>query len=308
VGYLWASGYAWGWTPYRCGNWSYFGGFGWGWAPGAGCGAFGWGFIGGGQPVNIAVFPNGYRPVRVPIPGRGPERPLIPVHTFSPLPTAKPVQQGPRRIAGLTATPVAPLHANSNSGGVATGSSLRRDYPVDSKTHAPVLGLAGTRPAVVYTAPGSQPAGRPAQGLSPATPTTRPAPATSYSEPARPAAAAPAAQPAPQTQRQAPPSVPVQRNSPQPPAHPTYSPPPSTPSQPRYTPPPSQPSQPRYTPPPSTPSAPRYTPPPSSPPPAPRYTPPPAPRYTPPPAPRYTPPPAPHYSPPPSSAPARGPR
>ena len=142
VGYLWASGYGWGWTPYRCGNWSYFGGFGWGWAPGAGCGAFGWGFFGGGQPVNIAVFPNGYRPIRVPVPGRGPERPLIPVHTFRPLPTARPVQQGPRRIAGLTATPIAPLHANSNSGGVATGSSLRRDYPVDSKTHAPVLGLA----------------------------------------------------------------------------------------------------------------------------------------------------------------------
>ena len=293
VGYLWASGYAWGWTPYRCGNWSYFGGFGWGWAPGAGCGAFGWGFIGGGQPVNIAVFPNGYRPIRVPVPGRGPGRPLIPVHTFSPLPTARPVQQGPRRIAGLTATPIAPLHANSNSGGVATGSSLRRDYPVDSKTHAPVLGLAGTRPAVVYTAPGSQPAGRPARASSPATPTGRPAPATSYSEPARPAAATPAAQPAPQTQRQAPPSVPAQRGSPPPPAHPTYSPPPS---QPRYTPPPSPPPAPRYTPPPSRPPAPRYTPPPS---------PPPAPRYTPPPAPR----PAPHYSsPPPSSAPARGPR
>ena len=280
VGYLWASGYAWGWTPYRCGNWSYFGGFGWGWAPGAGCGAFGWGFIGGGQPVNIAGFPSGYRPVRVPVPGRGPERPLIQVHTFRPLPTARPVQQGQRQIAGLTAKPIAPLHANSNLGGVATGSSLRRDYPVDSKTHAPVLGLAGTRPGVVFTAPGSQPAGRPERGPSPATPTSRPAPATSYSEPARPAAATPAAQPAPQTQRQAPPSVPAQRGSPPPPAHPTYSPPPS---QPRYTPPPSQPSQPRYTPPPSPPPAPRYTPPPSRSP-------------------------APHYSPPPSSAPARGPR
>jgi hypothetical protein len=277
VGYLWASGYAWGWTPYRCGNWSYFGGFGWGWAPGASCGAFGWGFVGGGRPVNIAAFPNGYRPIRVPVPGRGPERPLIQIHTFRPLPTARPVQPGRRQIAGLTATPIAPLHVNSNSGGVATGSSLRRDYPVDSQTHAPVLGLAGTRPAVVYAAPGSQSAGRAARSLSPATPTSRPAPATSYSEPARPAAATPATRP-------------------------TYSAPQTRPSQPRYTPPPSQPrstpppSQPRYAPPPSQPSAPRYTPPPS---------PPPAPRYTPPP-----PPPAPHYSaPPPSSiAPARGPR
>jgi hypothetical protein len=183
------------------------------------------------------VFPNGYRPIRVPVPGRGPERPLIPVHTFRPLPTARPVQQGPRRIAGLTATPIAPLHANSNSGGVATGSSLRRDYPVDSKTHAPVLGLAGTRPAGVYSAPGSQSAGRPARGLAPATPTSRPAPATSYCEPARPAAATPAARPAPQTQRQAPPSVPAQRNSSPPPA-PRYTPPPSRPPAPHYSPPP----------------------------------------------------------------------
>jgi len=265
AGYLWASGYPWGWTPYRCGDWSYFSGFGWGWAPGAGCGAFGWGFAGGGRPVNIAVFPSGYRTIRVPVPGHGPERPLIPVHTFTPASAARPVQQGPRQIAGFTATPIAPLHADSGSGGVATGSSLRRDYPVDSKTHAPVLGLAGTRPAVVYTAPGSgaQPA-RSTRGLSPATPAGRPAPATSYSEPARPAAPAPAPRPAPQTQRQSAPSVPVERSSPQPPAHPTYSPPPS---QPRYTPPPSPPPAPRYTPPPPPPE-PHYSAPPPSPPPS----------------------------------------
>ena len=29
VGYVWASGYPWGWTPFHCGHWSYWNGFGW---------------------------------------------------------------------------------------------------------------------------------------------------------------------------------------------------------------------------------------------------------------------------------------
>ncbi|MEO6911521.1 MAG: FecR family protein, partial [Edaphobacter sp.] len=48
TGYVWASGYGWGWTPYRCGNWSYWDGFGWGWLPGSSCGFGGWGFGRGG--------------------------------------------------------------------------------------------------------------------------------------------------------------------------------------------------------------------------------------------------------------------
>ena len=248
VGYLWASGYGWGWTPYRCGNWSYFGGFGWGWAPGAGCGGFGWGFIGGGVPVNILAYPVGYRPIRVPPPGHGPQRPLVQVHTYlpsRPSPTARPVQYGQRQIAGVAASAIAPVHNNPNFGGVPTGASLRRDYPVDSQTRTPVMGLAGTRPAVVYS-PGAQPgASRPARGLAPV---PAPRPATSYSEPSRPA------------ETPGGPGFPAQRNAPppsQPTAHPTYSPPPA-----RYTPAPA----PRYSPPPSPPPAPRYSPPPSPPP------------------------------------------
>lgn len=270
VGYLWASGYAWGWTPYRCGSWSYFGGFGWGWAPGTGCGGFGWGFIGGGFPVNIGIYPAGYRPIRVPGPGRSPGRPLIQVRTYTPLhpsPTARPVAYGQHQIAGVAARPIAPVHNNASSGGVATGSALRRDYPVDSQTRTPVLGLAGTRPAMVYT-PGAQPAGRPARSSAPV-PAARLAPATSYGEPSRPAGSS-AGQPALQTQRPTPSSAPAQRYSPpsQPAAHPIYSPPPQ-----RYTPPPSAPPAPRYTPPP----APRYSPPPSPPPASHPSSPPPAP-------------------------------
>ena len=48
AGYVWASGYGWGWTPFRCGNWSFWGGFGWGWMPGVNCGFGGWGFRGRG--------------------------------------------------------------------------------------------------------------------------------------------------------------------------------------------------------------------------------------------------------------------
>ena len=63
AGYVWASGYTWGWTPFRCGSWSYWNGFGWGWSPGAGCGRAGWGFgrgFGGVFAVNIVRPPQNY--------------------------------------------------------------------------------------------------------------------------------------------------------------------------------------------------------------------------------------------------------
>jgi hypothetical protein len=33
-GYIWVSGYEWGYTPFQCGTWNYYDAFGWGWAPG----------------------------------------------------------------------------------------------------------------------------------------------------------------------------------------------------------------------------------------------------------------------------------
>jgi hypothetical protein len=169
TGYVWASGYAWGWTPYRCGNWSYYAGFGWGWYPGAGCGGFGWGFAGGGALVNIVLVPRGYRPIRIPVPGpvpgRGPQHPLIPVHTWvgaqRGVTSAAVVRRGPKQIAGVTAAPIAPVAPVSRgfvAGGTAVGSTLRRDYPIDSTTKTPVMGLASTRPAVVHTTAGWRPA------------------------------------------------------------------------------------------------------------------------------------------------------
>ena len=295
VGYLWASGYPWGWTPYRCGNWSYFSTFGWGWAPGAGCGGLGWGFAGGGgRSVNIVNAPAGYRPIRVPTPGHGPQRPWMPVGSGRPpVVASRPVDNGPRQIGGATVTPVKRVGNGFNSGEPSATSALRRDFPVDSKTRTPVLGLAGTHPANVYTIP----ARNNHQSL-PANAGTPAASAPSYGR----QQSVPAGSPA-QNQRPANQNAPFQRGTAQPsngqpavqPDHRNYIPPPASQPAPQpdhrnYTPPPSQPQHPSYTPPPSPPPQQHYSPPP----------PPPQPHYSPPPPPASPPP-----SPPASNAPSR---
>jgi hypothetical protein len=265
TGYVWASSYSWGWTPYRCGNWSYFNSFGWGWAPGAGCGGYGWGFVGGGRPVNIGLVPVGYRPIRVPVVNRGPEHPLLTVRTSvvaEPTTRIEPVARGPRQIAGVTVAPIKPTGGGAVPGGAAAGSSLRRDYPVDSATHAPVLGLASTQPAVVHTTRTPVSSGvrtmtsAPADTEQPAVttypssrgpihpvpvdrnqPYVQPAPVNRpYNQPER---AAPAAETAPvQRYQPAPRTEPRPSNSPaQSPARTTYSAPPA-PSHSNYAPPP----------------------------------------------------------------------
>ena len=267
AGYLWASAYPWGWTPYRCGTWSFFGGFGWGWAPGAGCGGLGWGFYGGGQVVNIGLVPVGYRPIRVPITGPHPIRPVLPVRTYQPG-APRPIQYGQRQFAGRIVVPITPIR-NSFDAGTSGGSSLRRDFPVDSKSHAPVLGLASTSPSAVHANRGLHPeqptvaspgtvypgtAERPASGTPSYTGQPRPDNGQARGLAARPQ------QPTPPADKPTQQSAPVQRYSPPPtpapaPAHPTYSPPPA--AHPTYSPPPSQaPSHPSYSPPPSPPPPP----------------------------------------------------
>jgi hypothetical protein len=254
AGYIWASAYPWGWTPYRCGNWSYFNSFGWGWSPSGGCGGFGWGFGRGGRPVNIGLYPGGYRPIHVPLPGHGPERPWVPVGSGNaPVVASHPVDRGPRQISGVTVAPIKSFHRDSGSSDVAVGSSLSRDYPVDSATRAPVYGLASTRPAIVYSAPSSQPAtdrqGRPAVPSA----TARQLPAQ-----ANPAYTG---QSHPGTVTRGLASSQVQRAGPQnntpPPSHPTY-----TPSAPRptYSPPPQPASHPSAPAPRAAPSAPARSP------------------------------------------------
>jgi hypothetical protein len=161
TGYLWASAYPWGWTPYRCGSWSYFGGFGWGWAPGSTCGGRGWGFFAGGGVVNIGRAPSGYRPVRVPIAhpgGGGGWRPILPVHgpgNGTHHPGTQPVRNGMRQIGGVALARIPPVGRDRTAHDGVAGASLRRDFPVDSRTKTPVLGTASTRPTIVISSPGT---------------------------------------------------------------------------------------------------------------------------------------------------------
>ena len=72
-GYMWVSGYSWGYLPFQCGMWNYYNDFGWGWAPGAGGCSPWWrmGFYGG---PNIGMGFTGYRPPAIPRRRRPDER------------------------------------------------------------------------------------------------------------------------------------------------------------------------------------------------------------------------------------------
>ena len=152
AGYSWASGYAWGWLPYRCGQWGFYDGFGWGWSPNPYCGVFGFGGYGyGGIGFGFGNLPPGYKRPHRPIPGPGPIHPILrgPHHGQPP---AEPLHQPGRErvIAGKTVQPLQPVESGFVIGGNASGAALRRDYPVDAKTHEPVLGVVGA-----HGAPGS---------------------------------------------------------------------------------------------------------------------------------------------------------
>ncbi|HEY0263890.1 MAG TPA: FecR family protein [Granulicella sp.] len=157
-GYLWASSYSWGWTPFRCGGWSYWDDFGWGWQPNSACGAFGfagytgYGFGGGiGGFVNVVRPPQHYVMRHLTSEGYhgGPgAHPILRVH-HSPMTPAGPHPDGPRRIAGVEVLPLGRIAPASPVNGVrpgAIGSTLRRDFPVDRSSHTPVLGVQPSRP------------------------------------------------------------------------------------------------------------------------------------------------------------------
>ncbi len=146
-GYVWASGYSWGWLPYHCGSWGFFSGFGWGWQPAAGCRSFGGGWPVGGFPVKHP--PHGWRgplPPRPPASGgivtRHPTLPGSPAHDGVHLIAVRPRSPQAIQMNGVTLhalSPVAP--APTPRGSSAVGSALRRDYPVQTETHRPLLGL-----------------------------------------------------------------------------------------------------------------------------------------------------------------------
>lgn len=268
-GYVWASGYSWGWTPYRCGNWSYWDDFGWGWQPGIGCGGFGgWGFGaggygGGGYVINIARFPPRYRFQPKPIHAPGKARPI---HVGRPLVSPGTVRptRGIRTIAGRTVEPIRPSQGASAAITVRrpAGAALRRDFPVNAinRRSEPGTGVSPQR-------------GAPAMGMRNRVQPGNPVREGTGME--RRQGAAPQMRPQPSTdQRQ------IRQQEMRPGAQQQVRPsePRSvSPQQPRYN----QPQQPRYV----QPSQPHYAP---------------QPHYSPPP-------PQPHYSAPPPSAPRSAP-
>ncbi len=174
-GYVWASGYSWGWTPFRCGNWGYYGGFGWGWSPGAACGLPAYGGRGYGINLNRRLVPLPYRPPSKPNPGPNHNHP--PVIVNGGLAPSSPPHLTPtsRVIAGHTVQPLAPVGGGyTPRGGSAVGSALLRDYPVNRITRTAVVGVlpsheAPALSASVYHSSNWRPVGAPASNMLPAT-------------------------------------------------------------------------------------------------------------------------------------------
>lgn len=139
-GYVWASGYTWGWLPYRCGSWGYWGGFGWGWSPAASCGLRAGR---GGHEVSILHPPPGYqrpfRPIRQNGQGNGRS---IPVHGGPVRGIGQNFAREPKTFAGQRIDPLRPVgNSYTPRGGSAIGSTLRRDFPVDRVSRRPVIGV-----------------------------------------------------------------------------------------------------------------------------------------------------------------------
>jgi len=172
-GYVWASSYGWGWTPYRCGNWSYWDRFGWGWSPASGCGYGGyggWGYGGGSTVyvINVVRPPRGYRSIPLPGGNQGPIRvhPIVVARPGRPSEFAENRPRGPRRFGNATVEPLGPVGGGyTPRGGSAVGSSLRRDFPVDRDSHRAVIGTIPTAsPVAPYTPSAGNNGGRPTGG------------------------------------------------------------------------------------------------------------------------------------------------
>jgi hypothetical protein len=139
-GYLWASGYSWGWLPYRCGRWNWYVGLGWVWRPNRFCGS--WGFQSGG--VFLGRRPPHYRVAQFPVPKPGsPVHPILRVH-HEPAPHNPPRPAGTEvaavKMGNATAIPMALVAGPTALNGYVLGAALYRDYPVQTTSRQPLLG------------------------------------------------------------------------------------------------------------------------------------------------------------------------
>jgi hypothetical protein len=144
-GFVWVSGYGWGYAAFDCGTWNYFDTFGWGWAPGGGCNPW-WGGY-GGWGYNVGIGPRGYHP-----PGR-PIRP--PLH--------------PHPVGGRTLVASNVIAVDKRvEGGTYTGFEGHPKGPVTIAGHL-VEPLQPVAPRQHYDLPGSvAAAGRTTSGYFPA--------------------------------------------------------------------------------------------------------------------------------------------
>jgi hypothetical protein len=121
--------------------------------------------------VNIARGPESYRPIRVPSPGHGVQRPWIRVGSANPVIGTAPRHDNHRRrrqIEGLPANPMPTVQNGWRTGGF---SALHRDFPVDGRTRQPISGIEVQRPVVIHSAPVQPPVAagtrRPSAPVSP---------------------------------------------------------------------------------------------------------------------------------------------
>ncbi len=145
-GYIFVSGYSWGYLPYQCGSWNYYQSFGWGWAPGM-RGCPGWWGSGIYRP-NIGVGFGGYRPPAPPHRPRPVGRagtnsgafPMIAVNRRSPSGAASfPARDRSTAvtIAGHTVQPLRPVSRRPQYEGPGSGYVLRESYRGTQYTVSP---------------------------------------------------------------------------------------------------------------------------------------------------------------------------
>jgi hypothetical protein len=170
-GYVWISGYPWGWLPYQCGAWNYYNAFGWGWNPGS-CGYPGYGYggaiIGNAPPRYHRVpHPNPVRPVSG---GLVAHQRLIAVNRGHEATTLEPRSVAPPKTTQLNGAPASLMPKTGNPGYTPVsrvGSTL---VPVTRTSN----GIGGS------TGIGSVPVYRPTAPSSPGTGNRASAPTSSF--------------------------------------------------------------------------------------------------------------------------------
>lgn len=188
-GYMWISGDSWGYMPFNCGMWNYYGGFGWGWAPGAGACNPWWGG-GGFYPIFIGFGPPGYLPPR--LPHRPPPRaPIHPGRRKGPYPL---IAVNKRPASGFGSSSA--LHAHNVSATI-NGHVVMPLHPLSPRPQYDHTSTAfANRGSQQQTGSGYRPGSAPVYGVEHPPSIATPRPTVVTPRPFAPAPRAPAPAPA----------------------------------------------------------------------------------------------------------------